>query len=822
MLISLNILKKFVDLPEELSALEIANLLTMKTMEVEGVEKLGEYWEKIVIGQIISVENHPQADRLRVCQVDVGKGDLLNIVCGGINLSPDMLVAVAPVGAKVLWHGTEEAVLEKTKIRGVESEGMICAASGIALGNLFPSGDEREILDLTALAWEKGKAIKDYLSNDTLIEVDNKSINHRPDLWGHYGIARELSAILHQSLKFYSAFCDMELGVNTKDEERLTIDSNFCDHYLAMKIKNVSDVQSPLWLKQALSDLGMKSISALVDIGNYVMAECGQPLHVFDASTVENEKITVRAATEDEKFIGLDGGEYILHHGEIVIADEEKILALAGILGGADSAFNHKTKEVILEAAHFPADKIRKASMNLSLRTDASMRYEKSLDPVNVLWGVRRFWQLVKEIFPAAEVEWINRFSSYDESIKEIKVAVSEFARVSGVDLSRNEIENILTSLGFVVAAQDKKHKDLLTVSVPTWRATKDINLPIDLVEEVLRIYGYDNIALRYPQAQLNPPVALPFLDLRNKILDHLVLHHNLFEVYNYSFLKLDSIKKLGIDNLSKYIYLLNPVDKTRPVLRDDLIYNLLENLSENEKHQNKLGFFEIGRVFRKSEKDIYDLEPGSTERLPYQHQHLGVILADEEENLLHRLQSLSESLFQFLGKNYIIEECETAPNYFHSSQVRQIVAYDENQEKIILGHYGLLSPMIRDSFEIALPAAYLNLDLDLLARLEKTEKRYQSISKYPAIELDMSVLIARGVAWVDLCDFIKEKTEMLKKIDLVDVYRTSEWDNDDLHSLTLRLSYQSDIETLQLDQVNQWHEEIKASVVKHFKAVLR
>lgn len=822
MLISLNILKKFVEIPEEITASEIANLLTMKTMEVEGVEKLGEYWEKIVIGQIVSVNPHPQADRLRVCQVDIAKGDLLNIVCGGINLEPGMLVAVAPVGAKVLWHGTEEAVLEKTKIRGVDSEGMICGATEIALGNLFPSEDEREILDLTALGWEKGKAIKEYLSNDTLIEVDNKSINHRPDLWGHYGIARELSAILHQPLKFYSAFCDMELGVNTKDEERLTIDSNLCDHYLAMKIKNVSDAESPLWLKQSLSDLGMKSISALVDIGNYVMAECGQPLHVFDAALVENEKITVRAAKEDEKFIGLDGGEYILHHGEIIIADEEKILALAGILGGADSAFNNKTKEVILEAAHFPADKIRKASMNLSLRTEASMRYEKSLDPVNVLWGARRFWQLLKEIFPAAEVEWINRFSSYDENIKEIKVAVSEFARVSGVDLSRNEIENILTSLGFVVAAADKKHKDLLTVSVPTWRATKDINLPIDLVEEVLRIYGYDNIALRYPQVQLSQPVALPSLDLRDKILNHLVLHHDLNEVYNYSFLGLDSIKKLDLDNLSKYIYLLSPVDKTRPVLRDDLIYNLLENLADNEKHQNKLGFFEIGRVFRKSENDIYNVEPGSAERLPYQHQHLGVILADEEENLLHRVQALAESLFQFLGKTYIIEECETPPAYLHGAQCRQLVYYNENQEKIALGYYGLLSPMVRDNFEITLPAAYLNLDLDLLVTLPTKDKRYHPISKFPAIELDVSFLIAKGVAWADLCDFIKEQNDLLKNIELIDIYRTPEWDEEGLHSLTLRLSYQSDTETLQLEQVNQWHEEIKTSVVKHFKAELR
>lgn len=822
MLISLNILKKFVDLPEEIGATEIASLLTMKTMEVEGVKKLGEYWEKIIIGQIVSVNPHPQADRLRVCQVDIAKSPLLNIVCGGINLEPGMLVAVSPVGAKVLWHGTEEAILEKTKIRGVDSEGMICSATEIALGNLFPSGDEREILDLTVLGWEKGKALKDYLANDTLFEVDNKSINHRPDLWGHYGIARELAAILHQPLKFYSAFCDMELGVNTKDEERLNIDSNLCDHYLAMKIKNVADVQSPLWLKQALSNLGIKSISALVDIGNYVMVECGQPLHVFDATLVENEKITVRAAKEDEKFVGLDGVEYILHHGEIVIADEEKILALAGVLGGADSAFNNKTKTVILEAAHFPADKIRKASMYLGLRTEASMRYEKSLDPVNVLWGARRFWQLVKEVFPAAEVEWINRFSFYDENIKQIKVSVSEFKRVSGIDLSRQEIENILSSLGFVVAEMDKKHKDLLVVSVPTWRATKDINLPIDLVEEVLRIYGYDNIALRYPEVQLIPPTSLPALDLRNRILDYFVLHHNLNEVYNYSFLKLDSIKKLGIDNLSKYIYLLTPVDKTRPVLRDDLIYNLLENVYENEKHQNKLGFFEIGRVFRKAAKDVYDVEPESAERLPYQHQHLGVILADERENLLHRVQSLAESLFQFLGKNYIIEECDDAPDYFHPAQCRQIVFYDDNQEKIIVGYYGLISPMIHDNFEINLPTAYLNIDLDLLCTLPSSVKKYQAISKFPAIELDVSFLIAKGVAWADLCAFIKEQNDLLKNIELIDIYRTPEWDKEDLHSLTLRLSYQSDIETLQLDVVNQWHEEIKASVVKHFKAELR
>lgn len=821
MLISLNTIKKFIDLPKDIGPDKIADLLTMKTMEIEGWEKSNKYLEKIVVGEVSSVEKHPEADRLQVCKVDIGEKDLLNVVCGGNNVKEGMSVAFAPIGAKVAWHGTEEVVLEKTKIRGVESEGMICASEEIALAELFPSIDDHAILDLSENKWEKGKLLSEYLLDDIIIEVDNKSINHRPDLWGHYGIARELSAILHLPLKNYADFYHKKNLELTSTGEHIEIkDKSICDNYLGIKVKNLDNRQAPLWLKQILSNLGIKSISALVDISNYVMIESGQPMHVFDAKKLANEKIIIRNAKEDEKFKALDEEDYFLKTTDVVISDEDEAIALAGVIGGLDSAVSAETKEVILEFAHFPDNLIRRTSMHTGLRTEASMRFEKSLDVYNIEKTANRTWALITEIFPEAEIEWIDQAKSYSEKANQVKINSSEFSRLAGIKLDSKEVVDILSSLGFGIREDEKT--DELTVNIPTWRSNKDVTLPIDLVEEVLRIYGYDNIPVVYPNIELKPPVEQVAYDLKNNIIDYFVLNAKMNEIYNYSFLQLDTIKKLGINNLGQYIYLDNPVDKTRPVLRDDLIYNLLENIVDNQKNFEKFSAFEIARVFKNDEKDVYNIKPESEERLSWQHQLVAGFMIDaDNDKLIYKLKSTVESLFKFLSKSYIIEEGE-CPDWIHPYKALVIKVKDNSDNWKEIGYLGMVNPLILENFSIKNPVAYFSFDLDELENSFSSELEYKAINKFPSIDLDTSLLINKDVKWVRLKKLIKSENILVKDLEFIETYEKKEWNKDNLHSLTLRVIYQSEDGTLELEEVNKIHEKIKAKLVAEFNCEIR
>lgn len=820
MLISLNILKKFVDIPEEVSPEEIANLLTMKTMEMEGWEQMGRYWEDVLVGEVKSVEKHPEADRLSICKVDIGKEPLLNIVCGGNNLREGMLVPLAPLGAMVLWHGGEAVKLERTKIRGVESEGMICAGEEIGLGELLPVKDERNILDLSEMGWSKGSSLKDHLSNDVIFELDNKSINHRPDLWGHYGIARELGAILKTTFKHYKAIYQNqdELEIKSNGEHIEIQDKALCDNYIAIKIKNIDNRQAPLWMRQVLANLGARSISAMVDISNYLMMESGQPMHVFDAGKINREKIIVRAAKDDEKFVALDEEDYFLKTSDIVIADSDGPIALAGIMGGLESGFGEKTREVILEFAHFPASLIRRSSMHLGLRSEASMRFEKSLDPQQLGLVANRAWQLIKEIFPEAEIVWIDQLKSFDEKMLEIEIPISEFSRVAGIPLEKERIEDTLLSLGFGVKDEGAN----FVVTVPTWRATKDVTLPIDLVEEVLRIYGYDNIEKNYPVVELSPAVKQEAYDLERSIKDFLVLEAGMNEIYNYSFLKLDTIKKLGINDLRNYIYLDKPVDKTRPVLRDDLVYNLLENVANNQRRLDKFAAFEIGRVFHKGEKDVYDVKPTSDELLAWQHKFVSAFIYNENaDGLVYQIKQQVEALFKFLRKSYIIELGE-GPSWMHPYQTILLKTLNQAGEPIDLGYCGLINPFVLDAFEIKGSVAYFTIDFDLLLKAAEKEIVYEELAKYPAIDLDVSLLISNEISWAEINEFLHQESDLLTEISLVDIYEKPEWQLENKHSLTLRLFYQSKEKTLEMEDLNKLHEKIKKNLVKRFKTEIR
>ena len=378
MKLSLSWIKDFVNIPEDMDMKQLAYDLTMDTVEVEDVEYLADRFDHMVVGVIEDIEPHPNADKLRVCKVDIGDGEIKDIVCGGINLEKGMRVAVSCPGAIVRWHGEGEPVeIKKSKLRGVASYGMICASDEIGLGDLFPASQEAEILDLSAFDVPAGTTLADALDlNDVLLEIDNKSMTNRPDLWGHYGIAREIAALYNLPLaeiKPFDTDVQSDFNVEIADPDR-------CPRYIGVEMSGVNVKEAPYQMQNRIWKVGMRPINALVDITNYVMLATGNPTHAFDADNISNH-IVVRHAAENEKLLLLNDKELSLCTDDLVITDSEGPVALAGVMGGAKDSILPKTERVILEVANFEAAGIRRTALRYDNRTEASSRYEKAIDP---------------------------------------------------------------------------------------------------------------------------------------------------------------------------------------------------------------------------------------------------------------------------------------------------------------------------------------------------------------------------------------------------------------------------------------------------------
>ncbi len=427
MLISYNWLKKYTNLAA-VDAKEVAEKLKASTVEVESMQDQGELLQNVVVGKVTVADKHPNADKLKLCKVDVGNEEL-QIVCGGSNVREGMLVAVAKVGAKVQWHGEGELIeLKPTKIRGEDSFGMICASTEIGLGELFPIKDEKEILDLTEKNFKVGLPLAQVLGlNDWVFEIDNKSLSNRGDLWGHYGMAREVAVLYNRDLQKYETK-KISQGKEFKLEVEVT-DTKLCPRYMAVAIAGIKVGTSPVWLQEKLMTLGHHPINNIVDITNYIMLDLGQPMHAFDVQKVE-EKIVVRKAKDGEKVLALDKNEYNLTSSDLVIADNKKALAIAGVMGCMNSAINNDTTSIIFESANFNAVNVRSTSTRLNLRSDSSVRFEKSLDPNTCELALQKAVELVLECCPDAKVvSKVVDEKNFSVSVGPIEMPLNIFAK---------------------------------------------------------------------------------------------------------------------------------------------------------------------------------------------------------------------------------------------------------------------------------------------------------------------------------------------------------------------------------------------------------
>lgn len=838
MLLSLNWLKKYVNLASSVTPEEIGAKLNASTVEVEKIKKIGESLDNIVVGKILKISLHPNADKLKLCLVDIG-GEKTQIVCGGSNVEENMLVAVAKVGAKVRWHGEGELVeLKPIVIRGEKSAGMICASTEIGLGEMFPLKSEKEILNLNGWKIKPGQALSRALDlDDYILEIDNKSLSHRPDLWGHYGMAREMAVLFDKQVKEYKTEKNLKggsfLGVKNKIKLSVNVENTkFCSRYMALAIEGVKVTESPQWLKQSLATIGLKSINNIVDITNYVMLDLGQPLHAFDAMSVSvadnnttDKNIFVRLAVSGEKIKCLDGNEYELNKNDLVIADEKKALALAGVMGGIDSSIKESTGAVILESANFNASMIRSTSTRLGLRTDSAVRFEKSLDPNLCELALQKAVELIMKLCPEAKIfaKYVDK-KDFVLPTGPIEIQTSDWQNKLGIKIDTKKAVNILEKLGFKIKI---KNKDVLSVIIPTWRASKDISVPEDILEEIARIYGFNNIPTIAPSFTTVIPPINYLQKISREVLEIMVRELGYTETQNYSFVSLEQIKNLG-DDEEKYIELDNPLSKEKPFLRRQLILNLLDNALKGLEYYPELKLVEMGNVYLKEDPGPRT-KGNSGDLLPKQDTWMtGVFINKKKEIPFWEVKKTLEALSEKLNLSFNLinnEDSQTITSgvelslkkWMHPGRSANI----EVNGKIVGSLYEL-HPQTKKAFGLETDIGVLELNMNILLEAKNDNKiLYKPVPIYPQMERDLAFTLSADITHKKVLEALQSIGEILERVELFDVF-TGEKLGVGVKSMAYRLTFYHPERTLTTAEVDKAMYKAIKTLEENFSAKIR
>jgi phenylalanyl-tRNA synthetase beta chain len=797
MKISLNWIKDFVPLDSKIKPQELADLVTTRTAEVEGVEDLSEGFGNVVVGRIKTIKPHPDADKLQVTDTAIGPGKIVQIVCGASNIYEGMYAPVALAGAMVKWHGEGEPVeLKPAKVRGVLSEAMLCAGEEIGL-----ESEEYGIYDLKPFDVKEGMPLsKVFSKNDIVFEVDNKSLTHRPDLWGHYGMAREIAAITGKQLKKLDLKVKFPLKGESPDIQ--IKDYDLCPRYCGVIINNIKVEDSPQWMKDRLIAVGYRPISNIVDVTNYVMAELGQPLHAFDKNYIK-KGIVVRRAEKDEKITTLDGQKRKLDTDTLVIADHEKPVAIAGVMGSENSEINDGTTEIIIESANFNAESIRKTSTRLGLRTEAVQRFEKSLDPVLAETAIKRTCELILQLCPGAEIA--GPITDAKKGLfKEITVDldVKKVSSKIGVKVSMKECVDILKALEFGVV---KKSENILKVAVPSFRATKDIDIEDDLVEEIVRMYGYENIKPTLPDLPIKVPMQNKERTLKHKARKLLAYGFGLTEVYNYAFYSQEEIDKTLMGDFEKqHIKVENPLSQDQTHMRASLIPNLLKNIAANLRFFNELKIFEVGRTYLEEGNYFPKEEKWITAAI--------VVKGKDKREVFYEAKSILLGFLQkFLKRDVAIVKGEKITPYSHPSRSAHI----KIDGKLIEGGIFEVHPKALKNWGIEANVAMFELNFTALCKLDEKITKYVQLSKFPGLDIDVSVVIDRRRAIGEVEKAIQNADkDLITNIKLFDRYEGENID-EDKKALAFRVLLQAADRTLTDEEMGKVQKKIFANLQK-------
>jgi len=782
----------------------LTDALTMAGLEVESVTDRFSGLNKVVVGRIIEIEPHPNADKLKLVKVDVGN-QTLAVVCGAPNISKDILAPVALPGT-VFPNGF---TLEKSMIRNVESEGMICSEAELGLG-----ADKSGIMVLNSSLKVGEKLSKALKLSDALIEIDLTP--NRPDCLSMIGIAREICGIQKSKIN-YPDMNHADLGNDIAGFTSVTIQApDHCPRYAARLLIDITVGPSPFWLADRLMSVGMKPINNIVDITNFVLMETGQPLHAFDYDRLAENRIVVRRANEGELFTTLDMNERKLASDMLMICDGEKPVAVGGVMGGLNSEIEETTTKVLIESAYFNPVSIRKTSKKLGLNTEASHRFERGIDPEGLIPALNRAALLMAEIGGGKLIDGI--IDEYPKKIpkKPILLRIKETNRLLGTNLSRVEIKELLECIEFSVKKIDA---DTLEVFAPSFRV--DIQRPQDLMEEVARLSGYNNIPTTFPAMPAKARKPLKLLDARSCIMN-LMTGFGFSETINYSFVNRLSSDRLNLpsdDYRRNTVNILNPLTEDQGVMRTSLIPGLLETVCRNiSKQQKNLKLFEIGKEYIKKDKDnlpdeiemIAGLLTGARfDASWYGKETLGDFfdIKGAVEGLLKGL-NIDSIRFSRLADDLCIY---TKPGY-----TARIFSHKE-----LLGLVGELHPLVLHNFDIEQSVFIFELNMDSLIKLLPETRQSKPIPKFPAVARDITIIVNQDTesgAIIECIDNIQE--QLIENIQLFDVF-TGDPISLGKKSVSIRVTYRSNKKTLEDEDVGKIHKTIADRLIKEFDAGL-
>lgn len=772
------------EIPKSLKPEDLGNMLTLKTAEVEAVYNQAEAFDNMVVGQIMEILPHPNADKLKITKTSVGK-QTLKIICGGNNLREGMYVAVAKIGAKIKWHGEGDLVtLEKAKIRGEESEGMICAGEEIGIEaetEGLPKENDREILDLSAIKPTPGTPLAEiFCKEDYILEFDNKSLTHRPDLWGHYGIAREVAAITGG--KFSPLVPKIKIPTKGDSPDVKIEDVLLCPRYCGLIIDNIKVEESPDWLKKRLTSTGHGIHNNIVDVTNYIMTELGQPMHAFDKTHIKGG-LVVRTADSGEKITTLDEKTHKLPGEALLIADHEKPLAIAGVIGAKNSGINKSTTSIILESANFNAQSVRRTSAKLGIRTDSVQRFEKALDPNLAELAIKRAAELILQICPDAKIAGpITDAGKFEKKPLKINLDTKKTALKIGVKLSTKEIADMLEKLEFKI---QKKDSSTLVVSVPSFRATKDIQIEDDLIEEVARLYGYENIPVTLPSLPTRLPEDNPERFKKHRIREVLSYGLGFSEFYNYSFYGIEEIKNCLLEEKG-HMKLLNYLSEDQTHLRKTLFPNIIKNLQNTARYEDTARIYEIGRTF----KDIGQYYPLEEKQITG-----AIMIKGKTDDPFYEAKGVVETIFKkfSLPKPKPVNELPDTP-YAHPA--KSICYLDPHAQ--ILARVFMLHPAVSKNHSLEkYSVAFFNINFTELMKLPSEPRQYKPIPKFPDIKIDISVLVDKEVEVEKIENSILSSApQLIRSAKLFDIYQ-GENIGKDKKAVAFKITLQSEDRTL-------------------------
>lgn len=793
---------------------ELAELMTRGGIEIDSVPSRNAGISGVVVGYVKSREKHPDADKLSVCVIDAGTGEDLQIVCGAANIGADMKVPVAMIGAKL--PGLD---IKRAKLRGVESQGMICSARELGINDkLLPKEQQEGILVLPADT-EIGRDILDVLAlDDSILELDLTP--NRSDCLSMLGVAYEVAALTGYPLDLPDPSKDLyATPEKTTDLVKVSISNpELCSLYTARYIKGVKIGSSPLWLQNRLIAAGIRPINNIVDITNYVMLEYGQPLHAFDAVKVSGGRIDVRLAKAGEVLVTLDDQERKLEPHMLVIADAEKAIALAGVMGGANSEVTADTTDIILESARFDGGSVRRTSRQLGLRSEASVRFEKEVDQARVREALDRAAGLIARYAEGLVTEGISELEVSTQEPVTVKLSLNRINGMLGTDLSSLEIKIILSRLQF---KSETSSDGVWSVSVPSRRG--DITRDVDLVEEVARLHGYDEIPTTLIEGQTTTGSLTKPQAIRREIRS-ILSSAGLQEAVCYSVTSLQRtnlFKELAGD--ATPIALAMPMSEERSVLRTTLLPSLLEAAAYNlTRKNNDLALMEIANVYHSDEAVLT--------RLPQEKPRAAILLSGNRRTSswnrtaeavdFYDTKGILEKLFERLGLNEKVTYVPAQPDGFHPGRTAAI-HIDTERGTETLGYVGQLHPELQRDFDLA-DTYVAEIELELVYEYADRSIEYRTIPRYPAMERDIAVLVARDVAGSALTEAITSSAgELLESVKVFDVY-TGDRIGSDKKSVALALVYRHSERTLTDEEVSEAHARVLAQLEQSFGAELR